>query len=291
MPKEGIINKPHKEILTFEEIVRLVKIFASLGIRKIRLTGGEPLARRGLARLIKSLAEMRTLEEVCLTTNGALLARHAKELKQTGLKRINISLDTLKEDKFKRITRSNLFREVISGIGAAKEQGFSPIKLNTVVMKGINDGEIIDFVDFAISKGLFLRFIEFMKVTPLWREDYYISAEEIRNVCKRKFGMKRLDITDSSPAEYYEIDRGGILGFIKTNEDYCKKCTRLRLASTGELRICLYENKGVSLKELLRSSHSDEEIKDVIASKTWTKQYADYNDYEFSRLYMCNIGG
>ncbi|NQS99974.1 MAG: radical SAM protein, partial [Candidatus Omnitrophica bacterium] len=183
IPKAGIVRKSHGEILTLEEILRLVRIFASVGIKKIRLTGGEPLVRRGIVYLINSLVKIEGVEEVLLTTNGMLLPLYAQTLKSAGIKRVNISLDTLSRSTFQFITNRDYLNQVLAGIKQAKEAGLQPIKLNTVIMKGINENEITDFVEFALSAGLILRFIEFMPVTPLWREDYYIPIEAVKDVC------------------------------------------------------------------------------------------------------------
>ncbi|MFH1783415.1 MAG: GTP 3',8-cyclase MoaA [bacterium] len=292
IPREGIITKPREEILTFGEILRLADIFASLGIKKIRLTGGEPLVRKGVLDLIRSLIKIDTIEDVSLTTNGTLLPLYAKELRAAGINRINISLDTLDEDKFKKITGMNSLKEVLEGIDKAKEAGFYPLKLNMVIMKGINEDEIINFVNFAASKGLVLRFIEFMKVTPLWREDYFISIEEVKEICQRNFTLTKMKGSGSGPAVYYRTAQGATLGFIKTDENNCRVCSRLRLTSTGELKNCVYEKHGLSLRELLREGNSDQNIEDVIKKRIGIKQ--DHNHYfncESPALYMSAIGG
>jgi len=291
MPRSGVLNKTHDEILTFEEISRLVAIFTSLGIKKIRLTGGEPLVRKGILHLVNSIVKIDGVEEVTLTTNGTLLALYAESLRRSGIKRINISLDTLNRFTYKSLTGSDSIGRLFDGINAAKDAGLKPIKLNTVIMKGINDKEITDFVEFALLNDLTLRFIEFMNVTPLWKEEHYVSAEEIKDVCLRRFKMKKTNDISSSPAEYYEIENKRLLGFIKTDKKSCRSCNRLRLASTGELRICLYEDKGLSLKELLRIGSSDEEIKDIVSEKMGMKQYTDFTSYEPTKLYMSSIGG
>ena len=291
MPPDGIETVAQQEVLTFEEMVRLVRILAELGISRIRLTGGDPLVRKGVANLVKSLANVKGIEEVSLTTNGILLPLHARELKDAGLKRINISLDTLSRGKFRTITGSDCLLEVFQGIEEAKKAGFYPLKLNTVVIRGINDDEIIDFVDFALCKGLTLRFIEFINVTPLWEQKHFISAEEVKEICAGKFRMERVNYSDSGPAEYYSAGGDSILGFIKTDLNNCRICSRLRLTSTGELKICLYEDRGLFLKQLLRNGASDREIMDIIKAKLRAKQYADYTNWEPSKTYMYSLGG
>jgi len=290
MPPEGVEPVLQQEVLTFEEITRLVNIFSSLGIKKIRLTGGEPLVRKDIVSLIKSLAGIKGIEEVCLTTNGIMLSEYAPELKKAGAKRINISLDTLKEEKFKDITGSNCFYEVIKGIEQASNSGFSPLKINTVVMRGINEDEVIDFLNFSLSKGLVLRFIEFMRVTPLWREDYFIPIEEIKEICLSRFTLEKTQYFGSGPAEYYKT-AAGIIGFIKTDLNNCRQCNRLRLTSTGELKLCLYETGGLSLNSFLRNGASDKEIQDIIAESLGLKVNVDYRNWEYGKVYMSVLGG
>lgn len=290
IPEEGIVNKQKEEILTFEEILKLANIFASLGIKKIRLTGGEPLVRKGIISLVRSLNEVKGIGEVSLTTNGVLLLSHLESLKDAGLKGINISLDTLNKDKFKKITGGSPLIEVLEGIRHAEKLGFYPLKLNMVVMKGINDDEIIDFLEFAISNNLNLRFIEFMKVTPLWREDYFIPVEEVREICRSKFSLKKVQIQGPSPAEYYKIGESRI-GFIKTDKDNCRKCNRLRLTSTGELKVCLYENEGLFLRNFLREGFSEAKIKNIIEAKMRIKKSVNYANWATPKDYMCSVGG
>jgi len=291
MPNDGIISVPHKEVLTFEEITRLASIFATLGVKKIRLTGGEPLIRKGFMNLIESLIPTEGVEEVLLTTNGIFLPFYAEKLRKAGIKRINISLDTLNKETFKAISGSDSIDQVFEGIQEIKRVGFSPIKLNTVIMKGINDNEITGFMEFAISKGIILRFIEFMKVTPLWKEKYYFPIEKKKDICNKRFKLKKIGNLDSGPAEYYQFDKKARVGFINTYEGNCSSCNRLRLTSTGELKVCLYENKGVCLRELLRENLSDEAITNVIISRIGMKKTTDYRNYESAKSYMCSIGG
>lgn len=290
MPRHGIVPVAHQEVLTFEEILRLVRIFAGLGIKKIRLTGGEPLVRKDATDLIACLWRVKGIEEVSLTTNGILLADYAGCLKKAGIKRINISLDTLSEDKFKAITGADAFYQVMKGIDKAIALGFSPLKLNTVAMKGINDDEIIDFVNFSLSRGLVLRFIEFMKVTPLWREDYFIPIEEVKGICSMEFDLEKIEYPGNGPAQYYKAG-SGIIGFIKTEEFNCRQCNRLRLTSTGELKLCLYETDGFSLRDFLRNGSCEQEIKESIEFNLGIKEKIDYRNWESCRVYMSDVGG
>jgi cyclic pyranopterin phosphate synthase len=291
MPQNGIANMPQEDILTFEEIFRLAGIFRSLGIKKIRLTGGEPLVRRELIDLIKGLRGIEGIEEICLTTNGALLSVYAEDLKKSGLDRVNISFDTLRPYRFREITRTDLFSDVMKGIDKAREADFNPIKLNMVVMKGINDDEITDFVNFARSKGLTLRFIELMNVTPLWKEDHFMPIEDVISICDKEYGLEKIGSVGSGPAVYYKTKSGGSLGFIKTDGENCGACKRLRVTSTGDFKICLYENKVLGLRSLLRLGVCDEEIRDIIKAKTELKSGVNYKSWHSSSASMCSIGG
>lgn len=290
MPASGIEALPQPEILTFEEIARLVRIFAGLGIKKIRLTGGEPLVRSYLTDLIRMLSGIDGIEEISLTTNGILLADHADKLKKAGVNRLNISLDTLREDRFAEITGCGLFHKALEGIEMAKRAGLSPLKLNVVVMKGINDDEIPDFVDFSLSKGMIVRFIEFMKITPLWREEHFTAIEEVKSVCERNFAMERAGYYGPGPAEYYKTG-GGLVGFIKTDEKNCRRCNRLRLTAAGELKLCLYETGSISLKESLRGGMADAGIRDIIATSMDIKEFVRLKNWNSQSAYMSTIGG
>ena len=291
MPVEGIEHVDCKELLSFEEILRLVNIFTYLGIKKIRITGGEPLVRKGITNLIESIVGIQGIEEVALTTNGVLLPRYAEELKKAGIRRLNISLDTLKEDKFRKITRSSFFHYAMAGIDKAREARFHTLKLNTVVMKGINDDEITDFLDFAISKNLILRFIEFMEVTPLWERSLFVPVEEIKKACEKNYKLEKMKNLGPSPAEHYKINGMPILGFIKTDQNNCNRCSRLRLTSVGELKICLYENEGISLKELLRRGADNKEILAIIKDRIGLKKEVVYSNWKSPKTYMCSVGG
>lgn len=291
MPKTEIVSKPHAEILTFEEILRLMNIFASFGVKKIRLTGGEPLVRRGIVGLIRSVSEIEGVEQLCMTTNGILLHYYADALLAAGLKNINISLDTLNNKKFIKITRRNLLDDVLRGIESVRNAGFPSVKLNVVVMKGINDAEIPDFVEFASSKGITLRFIEFMKITPLWDEANYMPLEDIKDICEKRFGLHKIGTIGSSPSVYYKTDSDAMVGFIKTDKNICNCCNRLRLTASGEMKICLYEEHGLNLKALIRNGIGDNELKRILAAKLGTKESVDYRSYSHEGSYMYTLGG
>jgi cyclic pyranopterin phosphate synthase len=292
MPREGIASVPPGELLTFEEIIRLVKILVKLGIGRLRFTGGEPLVRKDLVNLITALAEIPGIRDLALTTNGILLADYAGVLRESGISRLNISLDTLKPDRFETLTGIDAFSRLLSGIERARSLDFSSLKLNTVVMCGINTDEIIDFVKFALAKELVLRFIEFMPITPLWKEEYFFPIEEVKAICRNKFNLEETDLNlGPGPAQYYRVGEKGILGFIKTEEENCCSCSRLRLTSTGEFKLCLYEQPGFSLRDLLRKGASDSEISGLLEAKLNLKKEVDYRFWEVPRFYMSNVGG
>ncbi len=290
MPSDGVPLRAHEELLSFEEIVRIVELLSHIGVKKVRITGGEPLVRKGLVGLISALNNIDLIEEVSLTTNGLLLPDYSIQLKNVGLKGINISLDSLQREKFTRITGRDLLDGIFEGIDKARQAGFSPIKINVVVMKGVNDDEIIDFVYFAKSQGLILRFIEFMKITPLWSEEYFLPIEQVMTICERQFTLKRSEPIGSGPADYYKVGTATV-GFIKTEENNCKACTRLRLLATGELKICLYERNGLNLRDLLRRGESAATIEAIVRDRLAVKERSTYMNWSSSRSYMYSVGG
>jgi cyclic pyranopterin phosphate synthase len=290
IPKEGIVHHPQEAILTFEEIVRLVKIFVSLGITKVRLTGGEPLVRKDIIDLIYRIKNINGLKDVSLTTNGSYLSLYAEDLQQIGVKKINVSLDTLKEHKFRLITGGDCFYNVLEGIRILQKLNFYPIKLNMVVRKGINDDEIIDFVHFAKENGFILRFIEFMNVTPLWDRHYFIPIEDVKYTCQKVFPLEKINYISGGPAEYYCFKKS-IIGFIKTSEENCKHCSRLRLTSTGDLKLCLYQPRGIPLRGLLRKNMNNSQLRERIKKLIFIKGNVNYTHWEKSKVYMCSVGG
>lgn len=290
MPKQGLCAHPVDKLLTFEEILRLVKIVASLGVRKIRLTGGEPLMRKNIVELVSQISKVPGIEKTCITTNGVLLSRYAEDLKKAGINEINLSLDSLKKETFKFITGNDCFSQVMEGIKKIKQLNFDSIKLNMVVMKGINDSEIIDFMNFALKEEVILRFIEFMKVTPLWEEKLCLPMNEIKKICEKEFELERIHFKGSGPAEYYKMGKSRV-GFIRTDVGNCNQCSRLRLTAVGKLKICLYEKGAIDLQHYLRNDCSDEQIKDIIKEKIELKNDVSYKDWENSKVFMSSVGG
>lgn len=265
MPEYGIEQKPPCEILTFEEIAKIVKLAVSIGINKIKITGGEPLVRKGLPRLIGLISSLAGLKDLCLTTNGVLLEKYAKELKIAGLKKLNISIDTLDTQKYEYITRFGKLKDVLRGIDAASEAGFF-IKLNVVIMKGLNDNEILDFVRFGKERHIIVRFIELMPIanTSILHQDLYMSCAEIERKLKPQGNLEAISANfGNGPARYYKIENTScIVGFISPIScKFCLRCNRLRLTSTGMLMPCLASDDGFDLKCPLRRNKE----KDVLA--------------------------
>ena len=303
MPKEGVSVLGHEDVLRYEEILRIVKVAVSLGISKVRITGGEPLVRRGVVDFIASLAEISGLTDISLTTNGILLAPFAAPLLAAGIKRINISLDSLNEAKYQRITRGGDLNAVLRGIEAVHQAGFYPVKINTVVIKGVNDDEIIDFARLTLHKPFQIRFIELMPMgqAGLGCEDKYISneviLERIKSVYRLEPGGDGKNNTDG-PARMYRIEGGlGKVGFISPiSHHFCESCNRLRLTADGHLRACLLQDKDVDLRDALRDGCPDGELQGlmsgVIAAKPGKHELnCDENHVKKCAKEMSAIGG
>ncbi len=295
----SIPHLPRSEILSYEEIQRVVQVAASMGISKVRLTGGEPLVRPDLSKLISMLAQIEGIDDISLTSNGILLSKYALELKEAGLKRVNVSLDTLKEDRFKQITGGNKLKEVLAGIEAAHQVGLEPVKINMVVLRGINDDETIDFARLSINQGWHVRFIEFMPIgTPDIKVSRMVSAEEIKERIQVLGKLEPyIGLAGNGPARYYRFPGArGTIGFITAmTEHFCNTCNRLRLTSDGRLRPCLLDNDEVELKEALRNGAGTDEIKQLIQQAVAIKREHHHLTGgvapEIVRRPMCQIGG
>jgi len=287
----------HDDILRYEEIQRLAQVAASMGINKVRLTGGEPLLRPDLSKLVWMLSQIEGIDDISLTSNGILLSKYAVELKEAGLKRVNVSLDTLKEDRFKQITGMDKLGEVLSGIEAARLAGLQPVKINMVLLRGINDDETIDFARMSISQGWHVRFIEFMPFgIPKVEALETVPAQEIR---ERIQSLGKLEPytnkTGNGPARYYRLPGAkGTIGFITPmTELFCHTCNRLRLTSDGQLRPCLLDDNELNLKEPLRNGANPDELKQLIQQAVAMKKERHHlNDGSApTRRPMCQIGG
>ncbi|WP_456435144.1 GTP 3',8-cyclase MoaA [Thermovibrio ammonificans] len=249
----------HKELLTYEEITEIVKTFAQFGVNSVRLTGGEPLIRRGVENLVSLLSEVPGITEITATTNGFLLKEKAGELKKRGLKRVNVSLDTLDPKKFAFITGTTekALRQVIEGIREAKRVGLTPVKINTVVIRGFNDTEVLDLVAFAAEEGVEIRFIEVMPVGgPFFSKERFVPLQEVKEKVERAFGsLKPVKVKKQGPAKSFKPENLNVsVGFIPSvSEHFCDSCNRLRLTSDGKLRLCLMSEREIDLKSIIRS--------------------------------------
>jgi cyclic pyranopterin phosphate synthase len=272
MPQDEYIWLPRDSILSFEEIDRLVGIFTTLGVTKLRLTGGEPLLRHDLPSLVALIRRHGTLRDIALTTNGILLGRLARQLRSAGVGRVTVSLDTLRPDRMATFARSARHAEVIQGIEAARVAGFDHVKLNIVVIRGFNDDEVTDVLEFARERGLEARFIEYMDVGGAtgWSMDQVVSQGEIIQRVARRFGpVTALARSDSAPADLFALADGTTFGVIaSTTAPFCRTCDRARLTADGTWLLCLYGETGLDLRELLRLGASDDEIAARIA-ETW----------------------
>jgi cyclic pyranopterin phosphate synthase len=280
------INK--KEILSFEEIARLANLFVQLGVDKIRLTGGEPLVRQDVEKLIKYLSPLSGLKDISLTTNGSLLTEKASALKAAGLKRINVSMDTLNPEKFRQMTKRGDLSKVVDGLFAAKKNGLRPIKINSVIERGVNDDDIIELVEFSRKNGFAIRFIEYMDVGNAnnWASEKMVSKKEILNTINARFPLKEVgrDGGSAPSVDYQFTDGSGDIGVIASvTEPFCSSCDRARLTADGKLVTCLFSQVGHDLKALLRSGSSDEEILEVIRS-IWNKRRDRYSDERLEAL-------
>lgn len=273
---------PKSELLTYEEIERLAKIFVSLGVEKIRLTGGEPLLRKDLPTLVKKLSEIEGLKDIGLTTNGVLLPKFAKELKDAGLLRVNISLDTLNSELFGQINGRGVGVDVIlEGIKAAQDAGLG-VKINMVVKKGLNDSEIVPMARFCKEQGLQLRFIEYMDVgsTNGWKMDDVVTKKEIYEMLKEHYLLEPVDPAYfGEVAKRYRYEGTNVdVGFIPSvSESFCSSCTRSRLSANGQIFTCLFNGEGHDIKEFMRKDVTDEEIANRITS-IWSGRKDRYSD-------------
>jgi len=268
MPDEGVMPVAHKEILSYEEIERVVRVAAALGVRKIRITGGEPLARKNVTYLIASLRNISGIEDMSLTTNGVLLEKYAKELADAGLNRVNISLDSLKPERYREMTRGGEIGPVMKGIEAAEKAGLLPLKINMVPIRGLNDDEIEAFAGLTLNTPFQVRFIEFMPIGAgdLWSDERYISTDEIKTRVEKMGTLSPVRLRRDGPARYYRIENApGVIGFISAlTHHFCADCNRLRITADGKLRPCLFSETEIDLKPALRDSSSDEEIERLL---------------------------
>ncbi len=271
MPEDEYLWLPREDILTFEETSALVEIFLDLGVDQVRITGGEPLLRRDLEQLVRLLASKQRIRDLALTTNGVLLADHAARLKAAGLHRVTVSLDTLRRDRFIRLGRFDALDRVLGGIDAARAAGFSPIKLDTVVIRGVNDDELVDLLEYARAIGAEIRFIEYMDVggATRWSPDAVYTRRDMLATIAGHYGHVEPVIEHSAaPADRYRLPDGTVFGVISsTTEPFCDACNRSRLTADGMWLLCLYATDGVDLRNPLRRGATPDELRALIADR------------------------
>ncbi len=299
MPEEGMSLISHEEILTYEEIVRIVRVFSREGISKVRLTGGEPLIRKGIVNFISCLSQIEEIKDLSLTTNGILLKEFAQDLKKVGLKRINISLDSLRRERFHQITRRDDFERVWIGIEEALRVGLSPIKINMVAIRGLNDDEIESFARLTLHLPLTIRYIEYMPSGngEEWKESDILTTPQIRNRLEN-VGKLIPILSDpwDGPAKRFQIEGAigeiGLIGAISSH--FCDECNRLRLTPDGKIRTCLFSDEEIDVKELLRTGGSDLDLKERLLTALKKKpERHPINTHQFKKCQrnMSAIGG
>jgi cyclic pyranopterin phosphate synthase len=292
MPEEGVGKKKHLDILSLEEIYQIIEASEELGFDKIRLTGGEPLVRKNIEWLIKKTAALEGIKDISMTTNGILLADYAEKLKNAGLNRVNISLDTLNPEKFKAITRGGNLSDVLRGIEAAIHYGLTPIKINTVLIGGFNDDEIEELADYTMNHDIHVRFIELMPIgmSASWSNEKFISNE---TVLERLGNLVPLEMEPGSPSKEYRMHGAkGTIGLINPiSQHFCSTCNRLRLTADGKLKPCLHSNKEIDVRKGLGNK---EEIKKIIVETIDIKpreHHINDKDYKPITRDMNGIGG
>jgi GTP 3',8-cyclase len=295
MPQEEYVWLPREELLTFEEIARLVEAFTSLGVEDVRLTGGEPLLRRDLPRLVRMLSANPRIRDLALTTNGVLLGEHAGALRDAGLHRITVSVDTLRPERFAALTGRDSHAEVLAGIAATRRAGFASLKIDSVVLRGVNDDELVALLEYGWSIPAEVRFIEYMDVggATEWSTEKVFTRSEILGRLEKRYGtITPLAENSSAPAQRFALPNGTIFGIIaSTTTPFCSRCDRSRLTADGLWFLCLYAKTGVDLRKQLRAGAPPEEIAGRIASiwRARTDRGAEMRMTERSRGIFVNI--
>lgn len=296
MPQEGMQWQRREDLLSFEEIERVAQILVErFGVNAIRLTGGEPTVRAKLSILVAKLAALNV--DLAMTTNGVTLPLLANELRAAGLTRINISLDSLRADRFEQLTRRNELPRVLEGVDAALDAGFSPVKVNVVVMKGVNDDEIVDFARFGRDRGVVVRFIEFMPLDAdeIWSNDQVMTQTEILNSLSGEFDLVPLERTSAPATRWRYADGLGEIGIVASvSQSFCESCDRVRITADGQFRNCLFATEETDVRALLRNGASDDEIAEAL-QRSVSSKWAGHsiNQVHFIRPHrsMSEIGG
>lgn len=298
MPSDGLRLIEYKEILSYEEILRIIRIASGLGVRKIRITGGEPLARKDITNLTSSIKNIPGIEDLSITTNGILLEKYAEKLMESGVDRVNVSLDSLRPERFKEITRGGDINVVLRGIETARKSGLLPVKINMIPIKGLNVDEIIDFAKITLNSDYHVRFIEFMPFGSrgFWSADKYIPRDEIKSIVETLGPLTPVRVRKNGPSKYFRLkDAQGVIGFISAiTHHFCEECNRLRLTSNGKLKPCLFSETEIDLKPALRGGAPDDEIERLlrlaIEIKPERHNISDRSDLNIFQA-MSQIGG
>lgn len=297
MPEKGVIWKGRDQVLTLEEILRLTSVFVRLGIDKVRLTGGEPTVRKGLTGLISKLRSIDGLKTLLMTTNGSTLPDKALEYREAGLDGLNVSIDSLNHDKFQKITRGAKLDKIVGGLEQALMSGYRTIKVNVVVMPGVNDDELCDFVEFGRRLGVHVRFIEFMPfMGNEWTTDGVFSYRQMLDNVGKKFSLTPISVDKSAVAKEFWVDGGpSTIGFVTSvTDDFCEGCNRVRLTADGKLKTCLFLKAGTSLMDMCRQGAPDDDLAIAIHSGLSTK-WVGHPDMQrwasFDDRAMVQIGG
>jgi cyclic pyranopterin phosphate synthase len=298
MPESGVTLVRPSDLLTYEEIETVARAAMIAGVRRFRVTGGEPLVRRGVETLVEKLARLNP-DDLALTTNGLHLGEKAGALKAAGLRRVTVSLDTLRRDRFETITRRTGFDLILEGIEAARRAGLSPVKVNTVVIRGVNDDEVADFVRFGERRGVEVRFIELMPTSGLspeckelgaWRPALFVKGEEIREKIVQAFGALEPSPGTDGVARVYQLNSGAKIGFITPVSDpFCRGCERLRLTADGRLKLCLFDKEGFDMKKTLRAGVN--EVEALVRTALRDKEKWERGSLDGLSSEMFKIGG
>jgi cyclic pyranopterin phosphate synthase len=297
MPEGELDWTPTDELLTDDEIIRLARLFVGQGVTKIRLTGGEPLLRPGIEKIVETLASLPRLKTLAITTNGLLIKRKLPKLQAAGLNLVNLSLDTLQPDRFEAITRRDGLGLVLEAIDVMLKFGYNPVKINCVVMRGVNEDELVDFVDLTREKSIEVRFIEFMPFDDnRWSGEKLVPYEEMLRVIRQVYPLESLACSPESTAKLYSVPGfRGRVGFITSmTEDFCESCDRLRITADGNLKVCLFGRAEISLQHAMRSGASDQELLELISTAVGGKhaRHAGMHAIAASRNRpMITIGG
>jgi len=296
MPEEGMQWQRREDLLSFEEIERVARILVErYGVDGIRLTGGEPTVRARLPILVEKLAALGV--DLAMTTNGVTLPLLAAELKAAGLRRVNISLDSLRADRFEELTRRDELDRVLDGIDAAKSAGFDPIKINVVVMKGINDDEVLDFARFGRDRGVTVRFIEFMPLDAdeVWNNDRVLTQDEILATLKTEFELEAVERSSAPATRWRYADGGGEIGVVASvSQSFCDSCDRVRITADGQFRNCLFATEETDVRSLLRDGSSDDVVADALArsvASKWEGHQINQVHFIRPRRSMSELGG